>query len=73
LLAPQGWHAIEVILHLEEREPAEARRQRVSAAIVRNAKSALERDRKPLSYSDDFLIDGDVKHGYDLIWFAAKR
>jgi len=63
MLAPKYWHAVEVILNLQDREPAKTGGQRIGAPIIGNAQRALEGDGKPLSDTDRFLIDGHIEHG----------
>ena len=64
MLAPGGGHAIGVVGDAPHREVPERRRQRILAAVVRDAQRALEGDGEVAPDLDAVLVDGDVEHGW---------
>ena len=58
-----GGHAVGVVGDAPHGEEAERRRQRVVAAVVRDAQGALEADGEVAADLNAIGMDGDVKHG----------
>ena len=63
MLAPAAGHAVGVVGDPPDGKLPEPRRQRIVAAVVRDAQRALEGDGEVATDLDAIGMDGDVKHG----------
>ena len=63
MLAPGRGHTIGVVGDAPDGELPDRRRQRIFAAVVRDAQCALEGDGEVATDLDAIGMDGDVKHG----------